>query len=341
MGNDIQPRYRGGQKNAAGKQDRRTDTVEQLNPELKSQSPQKKTCNRNDFLWPPKERRAIIVCTHHKAGSAFNVKLFKNIAQEFNKSLWMKFYDPVHPKRDWEICLHQHSRVLEILPGIDFKGWHCIRNPKSLIVSAALYHEKCNEPWVDVPLYGFSSHTFFAATDGEIYNSIKNPTIPTIVKKGIMNADYTDETPDNFIHFPSVYKMHGKTYRQFLLDLPTIEEKVMFEMNAYSRGVINDMLTFPNDKRFFRIHFESISKDTKLKMLLDAFAFLGFRGKDLITCLDIASNHCLWNIGKEAIKGHATTGMSDSWKSIFRGTLLDEFNALFRGSEETLGYLSN
>jgi len=320
--------------------DRKHDPIDTRNPELKTQN-QKHAVNRNEQMNPLKEREPIIICTHHKAGSAFNVKLFENISQEFNKSLWTKFYDPVHPTGEWEICLHQHSRVLEILPGMNFKGWHCIRNPKALIFSAALYHEKCNEPWVDVPLYGFSSNTFFAASDGRLYNIIKDPTVPIVVKKIIMNADYTGETPDGFIHFPSTYQMQGKTYRQFLADLPTIEEKVKFEMNAYSRGVINDMLTFPDDERFLRIHFESISKDTKMRMLHDAFIFLGFQGKELIKCLDIASNHCLWNIGKETIKKHATTGMSDEWKNIFIGSLLNEYNKLFRGAEETLGYLNN
>jgi len=100
----------------------------------------------------------------------------------------MKFYEPDNCPEDWGICIHQHSRVNDILDRQNFRGLHCVRHPKALILSATLYHQKCIEPWVDVPLDGFSSHTLWAASDGKLYNKIKNPEFPAKEKQRMMGT---------------------------------------------------------------------------------------------------------------------------------------------------------
>lgn len=283
-------------------------------------------------------KNPLIICTHHKAGTALCLKIFKDIAIHFNKKIWMKFYEPDKKLEHWDICFHQHSRILDVLSTHNFKGLHCIRHPKALIYSATLYHQKCKEPWVDVPLQEFSGHTFWAITDGHLYNRIKNPTISDREKKMIMGTDYTGKTPLNFKHYSSSYRLNGKTYREYLSGLPSIEEKLMFEMKSFYRGVINGMLNFPSDRRFFWIQLETISKDETMSELRNAFIHLGYKGDEIEECLDISKKHCIWNVGLTKFMNHATTGVSDDWQKYFKGRLLEEYHRLFGRAEKALGY---
>jgi|GEM_PF-156823 len=113
-----------------------------------------------------------IICSHHKSGTNFILKVFNEIIKYFNLKRWMKFYNPQEPS-EWDICIHQHANIQDLINYYDFAGLHFVRNPKSLIYSATLYHEQCNEAWVDIPLQQFTSHTFYACTSGFYPNSVK------------------------------------------------------------------------------------------------------------------------------------------------------------------------
>lgn len=279
-----------------------------------------------------------VICCHHKSGTNFLVKTFRSIAEKQSKVLWMKFYEPMNPPDHWDICIHQHARVHDLLSATDIRGLRCVRHPMSLIYSAMLYHQKCSEPWVDVPLEGFSSSTFWSATDGILYNRIKDPDISADVKHEIMNRSYNDRMPSEIERFDSAYEMKGKTYRQYLSELSTTEEKLLFEMRAYSRGVISGMLSFPWDNRFMMVRLEDMSWDRRMMSLYSGFLHLGIDGTDLTQALESASENSLWHVGRDGAGSHATTGISDGWRSFFQGKVLEEFRRLFGNAEEMLGY---
>ena len=253
--------------------------------------------------------------------------------------LWLRFYSHAEPLDGWDICVHQHSHIGDLLHLDDVRGWHCVRHPKALIYSAALYHEKCSEPWVDIPLQRFDSGTFWATSHGPTYDLIRDPSVTIQRKSELMqNFQQTTQGP-SFLHYDSGYELGGATYREFIQSLGTLEEKLLFEMKAYSRGVINDMLSFPDDKRFFRVKLEDVAFDSKMLTLKAAMSHLGFKGFGLSRALRVCRNFCLWKIGTEAIRGHATTGMSPKWRSAFVGRLNEEFEALYPHAESNLGYL--
>ncbi|WP_200242379.1 hypothetical protein [Lamprobacter modestohalophilus] len=281
----------------------------------------------------------LIVCAHHKSGSNYTLKTFRALAKAFNLRLWLRFYDTVEPEQGWDICLHQHSRVLDVMTTENFRGWHCIRHPKALIYSAMLYHQKCSEPWVDVPLERFTSETFWAASIGETYNIIKNPNVTMNVKKKIMNEGSTTQGGPSFEHYDSGYDLNGATYREFLKSLPTVQDKLIFEMRAHSQGVIRDMLAFPKDDRFITIKLEDISFDENMSALLAAMLGLGFHGDGLVHSLLSCSANCLWNTGVEKFSTHATTGMSPIWKNFFVGNVDEQYCELYGNAEHILGYI--
>ena len=280
----------------------------------------------------------LIICTHHKAGTNFSTKTFRSIAKKFNKILWMKFYEPNEPQ-NWDICIQQHSRVEDIIRNHNFKGIRCVRHPKSLILSATYYHEKSNEAWLHVPLQGFNNNTYWASTAAIFYHKINNSQVHINEKINIMNADYSGEAAAQKIPaFQSYYNFNGKTYQEFLQSLPNLQEKVLFEMRSYSRGVINDMLRFPGDQRFFNLHLESVSKDRTMYELREAFLHLGFDKTALEDCLKLAASNCIWYAGIETAGKHATLGLSDIWKEIFVGEVEQEYRKLFGWAEHALGY---
>ncbi|MCF3639068.1 hypothetical protein LXM94_03725 [Rhizobium sp. TRM95111] len=275
----------------------------------------------------------ILVCCHHKSGTTFLRAVFNDIAAEFGKKIWMKFYEPEEMNAGWDICFHQHSDVKEILNAANFRGIHCIRHPKSLIYSAAIYHEKCREPWVDVPLQRFTDSTFNSLTDRDTYNIIKNPKVSIQSKIEIL-SHYKIDARDGF---DSGFSFDGRTYRQMLRSCGNISEKLIFEMRCFSQGVVRKMQAFPKDFRFFTLTLEEISHDQDMFALRRAFRHIGFKGAALERCLELASPHCLWNM-RTAPK-HATTGVSSEWRSYFFGTVEEEYRSVLGYPEQALGFV--
>lgn len=282
--------------------------------------------------------RMIITC-HHKSGTNFLRKVFQEISATFDLPLWMKFYeaepDPGAQSPAWQICFHQHGRVKELLPAANFRGIHCLRHPKSLIYSAALYHQICKEPWVDVPLNRFTSATFWALSDRDIYNRIKDPKTAPEERQRLLAEAKTQESA--FTRFDSNVDFAGRSYRQMLTEATSVSAKLLFEMRAFSRGVILDMLQFPKDVRFATLSLETISHDPQMLALRRAFLHLGFQGPALQKCLDIALPHCLWS--SDALPAHATTGVSEDWRQHFTGPVETEYRRLYGWTEQALGYV--
>ncbi len=285
----------------------------------------------------------LIICSHHKSGAAISYKIFYNIAQQFGMNFWKKFYEPdLHNPRDshasWDICFHPHGRVQEMLNVHRFKAWRMVRHPMALIYSAALFHQKCREPWLDIPLEKFDQNSFFVFSDGQLYNIIKDPEVALGHKQSLLHHTYTPDAAYLHRPFRSDYEFKGKTYRELLLNAERMEEKLLFEMHAYSQGVLQDMVQFPKDNRFHTVHMEDVSFDSAMKTLQHVFEDFGFTGDDLAQCLRIASGHCLWKVTKQQFGEHATTGVSEDWRRYFSGEVLQEFRRLFGYAETALGY---
>lgn len=274
--------------------------------------------------------RPIVVACHHKSGTALLRNVFKKISAAFDLPMWMKFYDS-EPER-WSICFHQHSRISEEVLRDDIRGVHCVRHPIGLVHSATLYHQVCREPWVDVPLERFGDATFRLLSDRDAYNIIKDPDTPEATRQEMMNEAGRNSRVD------SGYDFAGRTYRQMLADAPGLAEKLLFEMRCFSRGVIEDMVLFPNDVRFYSISLEEISHNARMTGLRQMFRHLGFRNAALQQCLKIARNHSLWANEKLATDPHVTTGVSETWQEHFHGRVEAEFRHLFGWPERALGY---
>ena len=118
--------------------------------------------------------------------------------------------------------------------------------------------------------------------------------------------------------------------------LKSIEEKLLFEMQCYSFGVIGDMLAF-NHADFCWIRLEEVSFDINMSELSNAFSFVGCKGDELAICLDSARTNML-GADPNAAGKHGTTGISREWKNHFTGELENKYNSIYKDASQILGY---
>ncbi|MEL6208723.1 MAG: hypothetical protein AAFR44_00770, partial [Pseudomonadota bacterium] len=305
--------------------------IDQLRQDLETGTRHSAAVPPTDGTRPAVPQGRLVLCSHHTSGTNFMVKTFDKVAAAFDLPIWKSFYDPAPP--DWRIYLNQHGRLADLGPVPAFRGLQFVRHPKGLILSAALYHLVCTEHWVDVPLTRFDSDMFWALTNRDTYNRIKDPQVAMEDKVALMHA--RPAVPPPIPPFETEHRFDGRSYREILRDLPSDAARVAFEMRAFSRGVIHDMLRFPADRRFFRLRLEEVSHDPEMRQLEALFAHLGFAGAARAQCLEIASAFCLWN-GRRV--HHATTGVSDQWRGLFQGPLERAYDALHGEAALGLGY---
>lgn len=275
----------------------------------------------------------IAICTHHKCGTSFLLKTITAISKASNLKVWRKYYEPTrYTNDDWDIVLEQHSRVHDINQYL--KGIHCIRRPESLIFSATFYHQKAKEPWLDVPLEKFDHNIYRAFTTGKIYNLINDGRIEDWRKKEIVENYQCDE-PIPY-HFESQFEFNGRSYREMLNSFESLEDKLRFEMQCYSLGVISDMLNF-DSKNFYTLKLEDASFNPRMNQLYEAFKFVGFWGDLLDSCMNVCSDHIL-ALNPDAAGQHGTTKLSNDWEQIFTGNLKSFYYSLYADSAQLLGY---
>ena len=116
----------------------------------------------------------------------------------------------------------------------------------------------------------------------------------------------------------------------------SLEDKLKFEMQCYSLGVISDILNF-NEKSFYTLKIEDASFNPHMNELYEAFKFVGFEGEKLSYSMKTLSNHILVNNPNVAGK-HATSNLSNEWEEFFSGNLKIFYHSIYADSAELLGY---
>lgn len=281
-----------------------------------------------------------LVVAHHKSGTALTLALFRTIEAILGERIWFKFYDP-EPRKgerkfDWKVCLEQHSRIHDLLasvPSDTWRGWRCLRHPKGLAFSASLYHLKCNEPWVDVPLDCFDERAFYAFTDGRIYRSIGSKHLSVAEKARIVKEIDPDAIPTCVPRYPEPIFFNGKTYREVISEFDRDYDRLRFEMRAYSYGVVKEMLAFP-DSGFFNVSLERLSHDPSMELFKDSLSFIGYDVEECDRIVNACQRHFLWSPDGIEHPKHKTTGVSNHWKGVFDQELNAEFGKLFAGIGE-------
>jgi len=180
----------------------------------------------------------------------------------------------------------------------------------------------------------FDRHSNFATSENiEVYKGIHSMRHPfSLIYSAAL---YHGTAGEAWLHEPRSY-FGGRSYQEQISSMNTIEEKLIFEMNHQSKPVLRRMASICNDTRFCSVRLENISHDSSMTDLASAFAFIGLYGNELQQWLQIASQHCLWNLS--AKPKHSTTGVSKEFLQFFKGAVLSEFRHNFGELETAMGY---
>lgn len=188
----------------------------------------------------------VLVGTHHKTGTAWMSKIFKEIASNYN----LKYSSPtaskgilVTPTQNFDIFFQTHSRFdLEKISN-NYKGLHIIRDPRDIIVSACFYHMKSSEEWLHIKSPAFGGLTYqeklnsYSSLDDKLFFEMENSSKITI--QDIKNWDYNNS---NFIEIK---------YENLIRDNELILFKEIFEFLGFRKIVTPNILEIAFNNSLF------------------------------------------------------------------------------------------
>ncbi len=130
----------------------------------------------------------------------------------------------------------------------------------------------------------------------------------------------------------------GRCYQEVIAGLPTDEERFLFEMANIGKFTIDCMLDVVRRRpEFLVVRFEELTTDPGMQAFRGMFAHLGFPEQDLPTLLRIAERRSLFS-GKVKPSVHVRSGQPAQWTREFTPRVIEEFERLFPGAAEALGY---
>lgn len=136
----------------------------------------------------------------------------------------------------------------------------------------------------------------------------------------ISGARYHETTSGKFEKF--LYnprdELDGKSYQQHLRSLPSVEEKLAFEMGGKHLDTLKQMLDWDYDNpRSFEARYEDLIADTDGALFGKVLTFLGFSQDEVETGVRIFKENSLFGTRAEAIRqaGHVASGRPAQWIS--------------------------
>jgi hypothetical protein len=100
----------------------------------------------------------VLVGTHHKTGTAWLMNIFESVANQLGLKYFYGLQDDLPPQT--EIFFQHHS--LFDFPSLPhpYRGIHMIRDPRDVIVSGCMYHQKSEEPWLHLYQMEYDGWTY-------------------------------------------------------------------------------------------------------------------------------------------------------------------------------------
>lgn len=132
----------------------------------------------------------------------------------------------------------------------------------------------------------------------------------------------------------------GKTYQQALLDLPTDEERLLFEIKHQGGATIADMIAAKRDPAHAQSLFlplERLMSDHSLSGYSEIFRHLGLAECYMPLALSVAYKHSVFNPAFRK-SDHLTTGRGSVWRDALSDRVLRALEEAFPGASVELGY---
>jgi hypothetical protein len=211
--------------------------------------------------------------------------------------------------------------MLHVIHGIgtkDFfssgkKGIRIIRDPRDVIVSGFLYHQRCSEKWCINSDFSNPSHPF--------------PQVP-------WPLDGSDlVTKENY-----VASLNGLSYQEKIRSLDR-EEGLIFEMDGFAKITIEEMISWEQQDSVLTIKMEDLIGDFD-GQFEKIFRWLEIEDEYIASCLEIAVAHDMNRMGDEQIASnpHISTGKLRKWEEYFTPNVSKAYQERFADAHKKLGY---
>ena len=257
----------------------------------------------------------ILILTHHKIATRLMTRVFHPLAKRRGfrfKRLLGKVSDIPN---NCDILQLTHSVVEDELLDKGYRGVRIIRDPRDVIVSGYLYHQRCgdHEPWCLNE--DFSDDDF------------RFPTVPWPV-----DCQNIEARRD----FVSLF--NGKSYQTKITELDK-EAGIVFEMDGYAGVTINTMLDWKERSEILTIKMEDIVADFDV-VFERIFRWVKFEEKVIKEELVWAQAQDLNRMSVRDIKenSHISTGKLTKWKEFFTPEIIEEYTNRFGDAHCILGY---
>ena len=257
----------------------------------------------------------IYIFSYHKVGTKLLAKIFKEICWD---SGW-KFKNLAGTVKkvpsDLDVVIFLHSQI--DLTSIDkpFLGIHLRRDPRDVLVSGYLYHQRTDEAWC-------------LNTNFEINGNIKYPQVP-----------FSQEHRSEGWKRSYLNNLGGLSYQENLKKLGQ-KEGLLFEMERYADWTIREMASWNyGNSNILEVRFEDMMSNMHdvFQQILD---FSGLTDNQIQIGMSIADREDISKKSDEEIKRHAHISSKNTtkWKEYFDDDIKHMFLEKFGDVLIQLGY---
>ena len=159
---------------------------------------------------------------------------------------------------------------------------------------------------------------------------------------------YHQKATEKFLLRPWADQTGTSTYKDHISSLSSFEEKLMFEMGAYTGKVFSEMMRWPYDaEAHHELHYEDLMADTEMTIFRGILDGAGLTPDEVETCLQALWNNSLFgglatkeSQGKVRYEGtnHIRSGTAQQWVSSFTPTIAEAFRERYQPLLERYGY---
>ena len=260
-----------------------------------------------------KPAEPVFLITYHKVATV----LIRKVMMEVAEKIGWRYTSTMVVAED----IPKKTDMLHVIHGIgtkDFfssgkKGIRIIRDPRDVIVSGFLYHQRCSEKWCINSDFSNPSHPF--------------PQVP-------WPLDGSDlVTKENY-----VASLNGLSYQEKIRSLDR-EEGLIFEMDGFAKITIEEMISWEKQDSVLTIKMEDLIGDFD-GQFEKIFRWLEIEDEYIASCLEIAVAHDMNRMGDEQIASnpHISTGKLRKWEEYFTPNVSKAYQERFADAHKKLGY---
>ena len=261
--------------------------------------------------WIPKKR--IHIYTHHKVATALTSKVFREISIYYGLTFQEApgFHADVE---DSQVVHYWHSQASDKILSSEHLGVHFVRDPRDVIVSGYLFHQRTDEAWC-------------VNDNFEITGDIDFPQV------AFSQVHLTHAEKEEYLEW-----LNGKSYQENISSL-TQDDGLIFEMDGYAGRTIFCMRDWSTNEQILEVRFEEITTNYD-EMWMRIFTHLGFENKELAKAMDIAKKHDMGRMSRDQISQnkHISTGKISKWKEYFSENVAREYSEKFNDVHKDIGY---